>query len=73
MMLSSERDEWARKSLDILLGRLIRDDGVGGSNPLTPTNLQDKLLRFWEFMARRCVWSPGQSPNERREPGRKGI
>jgi hypothetical protein len=33
----------ARKLLDISPARLIRDDGVGGSNPLTPTNLLKDL------------------------------
>jgi hypothetical protein len=38
MMQHAEQSGRARKLLDISPARLIRDDGVGGSNPLTPTN-----------------------------------
>src|SRR5271170_6510370 len=54
----------------VLLDRLIRDEGVGGSNPLTPTNKISYLAKrqqpFRTVSAGRLTWRPcSVSPRQR--------
>jgi hypothetical protein len=54
MMQHAEQSGRARKLLDISPARLIRDDGVGGSNPLTPTIFINNLAA--NLGPVQCAW-----------------
>jgi hypothetical protein len=58
MMQHAKQNGRTRKLLDISPARLIRDDGVGGSNPLTPTIFPPKILIFRRFRSIRRDRSP---------------